>query len=239
MPRSLVHNFAIYLLALAFSFGSLAASAESKNLAPGFSTLPKGANILVMAPDLELYSISAGGVIEPKADWTEAAQRYLQAGLEVKISEFSLNPQFLSEQDSDTFADISSLHAAVARSISLHHMTGGNFRLPTKNDQLDWSLGEAVLPIHEKLGADYALFVWVRDSYASAERVATMVALAFLGVGVGGGMQTGYASLVDLRTGQVMWFNQLLRRSGDLREHTSAVETVTTLLTNFPAITAK
>lgn len=239
MSRPIIHKLFIYLLTLVFSFVSLAAHAQSKNLAPGFANLGKGSGILVMTPDVELYSISAGGVIEPKADWTETAQKYLQEALKKKMSELSLNTQFMSEKDSDTFADISSLHAAVAQSISLHHMSGGNLKLPTKNDQLDWSLGDSVVPIREKLGADYALFVWIRDSYASNERKAAMIALALLGVGIGGGMQTGYASLVDLRTGQVMWFNRLLRGNGDLRDHDPAVETLNALLTEFPAIATK
>ena len=36
--------------------------------------------------------------------------------------------------------------------------------------------------------------------------------------GLAGGSQTGYASLVDLRTGRVVWFNNLARGFGDLRE---------------------
>ncbi|MDO8931169.1 MAG: hypothetical protein Q7U97_02135, partial [Rhodocyclaceae bacterium] len=60
------------LLVVAFVMSG-AAQADSRNLAPGFSKLAKGAKILVMPPDVELFSISAGGVSEPKADWTEAA----------------------------------------------------------------------------------------------------------------------------------------------------------------------
>ena len=82
--------------------------------------------------------------------------------------------------------------------------------------------------------ADYALFSWVRDSYASSERVATMIVLALFGIGVGGGAQLGYASLVDLNTGQVLWFNRLLRGRGDLREADKATETLDALLDNFP-----
>lgn len=224
-----------WILVLFLMLVSWGAAAESKNLAPGFTSLNKGANVLVMTPDVELFSISAGGVTEPKADWTQAAQQYLQEALKSKMVGLSLNTHFLSEADSDAFADVSSLHAAVAQSISIHHLGNGNLRLPTKNNQLDWSLGDAVIPIRDKLGADYALFIWVRDSYASSERIVAMVALALLGVGVQGGMQTGYASLIDLRTGQVMWFNRLLRGSGDLRQHDPAVETLSALLTNFPA----
>lgn len=233
------YKWPVCCVAFLMAMASLPAFAQSKNRAPGFSSLTQGASVLVMSPDVELFSISAGGVIEPRADWTDTAQKHLQEAIRKKMSGLALNTQFLSEQDGDAFADISALHAAVAQSISLHHMRGGSFQLPTKNGQLDWSIGEAVQPIREKLRADYGLFVWMRDSYASSERKAAMVALALLGVGIGGGVQTGYASLVDMRTGQIMWFNHLQRASGDLREHDPAVETLSSLLTDFPATTSK
>lgn len=90
-------------------------------------------------------------------------------------------------------------------------------------------------PVRAKTGADYALFVWVRDSYASAERKAAMIAMALLGVGISGGAQVGYASLVDLRDGRVVWFNDLRRGHGDLREMESAIETAEALLKGFPS----
>jgi hypothetical protein len=62
-----------------------------------------------------------------------------------------------------------------------------------------------------------------------------MVALAILGVGITGGIQIGYASLVDLKSGRVVWFNNLVRMSGDLREPKPAQETVEALLSGFPA----
>jgi hypothetical protein len=70
--------------------------------------------------------------------------------------------------------------------------------LPTKRDRLDWSLGDAVRPLKERTGADYALFTWMRDSYTSNERKLAMIAMAMLGAISFGGEQVGYASLVDL-----------------------------------------
>jgi hypothetical protein len=221
------------LLLVTLGFAGLA-QAQSKNLAPGFSTLPKGSLVVIMPTDIELFSISAGGVIEPKADWTEAASRHFKVALIAKKQALGLTTTELSEQDADELAEISTLHAAVARAISLHHFGISSFNLPTKEGKLDWSLGEVVRAIKQKTGANYAIFTWVRDSYASGERVATMVVLALLGIGVGGGTQLGYASLVDLDTGQVLWFNRLLRSSGDLREAGKAGETMNALLDSFP-----
>ncbi len=207
---------------------------DSRNLAPGFAGLPKGTEVVVMQPDIELFNLSAGGVQEPKADWTEAAQKHVQSALRNKATGLGVKLRELAEKDADELAEINALHAAVARSIALHHIRGGAFALPTKEGKLDWSLDSAVAPIRQKTSGDYALFIWMRDSYASAERKAAMVALALFGVGITGGFQIGYASLVDLKTGQVLWFNQLVRGSGDLREAEPANESVTALMKNFP-----
>lgn len=223
----------LLLLSLWLAFAA-AAHAQSKNLAPGFTALPKGAKVAIMPTDIELFLISAGGVLEPKADWTDAASRHFKAALIQKKQALGLNAVEITEKDADAFEDINALHGAIARAISMHHLGPGFLNLPTKDGKLDWSLGEATRAVKKATGADYALFSWVRDSYASGERIATMIALAVVGVGVGGGMQTGYASLVDLETGQVLWFNRLMRQSGDLREADRAAETLDTLLYQFP-----
>jgi tetratricopeptide (TPR) repeat protein len=179
----------------------------------------------MIAPlDVELYSVSAGGAYEPKADWTEAAERHMRAALQSKAKSLGLASTELSEDKADEFAELLRVYAAVARAISIHH--AGSMKLPTKEDRLDWSFGDCLQPLQQATGARYALFTWVRDSYASNERKAMMVGMALLGVGLAGGVQTGYALLVDLQTGQVLWFNELTRVSGDLREAQSAAESV-------------
>ncbi|MFZ6679643.1 hypothetical protein [Undibacterium sp. Tian12W] len=205
-----------------------------EQLAPGFSKIPKGSTVLIMPSDIELYSLSAGGVPEPKADWTEAASRYFAKALIEKKNKFGLNTVTLNAQDADSTAEVNALHGAVAQAINLHHFSSSSLYLPTKAGALDWSLGDSVLVLREKTQADYAIFTWVRDSYASAERKAAMIAMAIFGVGLTGGMQVGYASLVDLRTGRILWFNKLISGSGDMRELDKARNTVDNLLDKFP-----
>jgi hypothetical protein len=229
----------VAILIVVLALGALAAppgqaqTPASKNLAPGFSALPKTAKVVVMPTDIELFSISGGGVLEPKADWTEAASKFFRAALASKQGSFGVQTSELTESQADQVAELNFLHAAVARAIAIHHF--GPLALPTKEGKLDWSLGDAVQDIRKLSGADFALFTWVRDSYASDERKAAMVAMAMLGVGLVGGSQTGYASLVDLSTGRVVWFNRLQRARGDLRDSEKAAETVDVLLEQFPA----
>jgi hypothetical protein len=49
-----------------------------------------------------------------------------------------------------------------------------------------------------------------------------------------GGTQSGFASLVDLQTGEVIWFNRLLRGVGDLREPKGAGEALEILFEDVP-----
>jgi len=213
----------------------------SRHLAPGFSRLDKGVKLAVVPIDVQLFSISAGGVVEPRADWSDAAKKHMRTALAKTANVYQLELGDLDEKASDEHAEVMNLHSAVAGAIALHHF--GFHKLPTKEDKLDWSFGDALLPLQQATGARYGLFVFMRDSYATAERkammglVAVLSAVATGGAGVamlGGGVQTGYATLVDLQTGQVLWFNQLMRSSGDLREEAPAAETMNALLHGFP-----
>ena len=60
------------------------------------------------------------------------------------------------------------------------------------------------------------------------------LAAAALGVGLVGGQQIGFASLVDLTTGEVVWFNHLHSTAGDLRTSEPAKKTVALLMSGLP-----
>lgn len=225
-----------WVLGLWFAAAVTAAqAAPSRNLAPGFSAIERGATVVVVPVDVELFSISAGGVFEPRADWTASAQLHMRAALHERLKTLGVSAVDLDPAVADEHAELLTLYAAVARSVDLHHGLGGAWALPTKGGQLDWSFGDVMQPLQARSGARYALFTLVRDSYASAERKATMVLMAMIGVAVPLGAQIGYASLVDLETGRLLWFNRMLRSSGDLREAQPAGESVKLLLTDFPA----
>lgn len=204
----------------------------AKNRAEGFEKLGQGARIAIMPLDVELFSISAGGVLEPRADWTGLALSHFRNALHARKPRPDIEVVDLEDEDDEPLESLNRLHGAVSAAIAGHHF--GMFALPTKEGRLDWSMGPEVRGIRERTGADYALFTLIRDSYASSERVAAMVVAAVFGVGLGGGFQVGYASLVELETGRVVWFNFLARGTGDLREADKARETLEALLEGFP-----
>ena len=201
-------------------------------LADGFAKLPADAKVVLMPMDVELFSISGGGVMEPQAAWTDNAVRNLKQAYFAKKGEFKVSFSEFADEPDEAIEDLNRLHGAVGAAINIHHL--GQLKLPTKEGKLDWSLGDGVAAIRQKTGADYALFTFVRDSYATGERVATMVVAALFGVGLPGGFQAGYASLVDLQSGRIVWFNRVVRASGDLREAEKARESLNALLANFP-----
>ena len=199
-----------------------------------------GQRIVVIAPDVELSEFTAGGLKVPNAEWTATAQGLIKTELHRVLANSNANVLYASDlnvpgTESETETQLVKLHQMVGASIILSRFQA----LPTKKDVFDWSLGPEAKALRDEYGADYGLFIFVRDSYSSAGRVALNVMMAILGGPIQGGVQSGSASLVDLSTGEIVWFNTLGRGAGDLRQPAPAAETVDLLLANVPATTAE
>lgn len=207
-----------------------------------FHTMPKLSQehrrIVLLAPDVELSLLNAGGITEPNAAWTRDAKRLIASTLEARFRGINAtlvrgSADALEAANDPRETQLVKLHGAVGNSILLHQY-GDILQLPTKKGKFEWGLGPDTAYLKDKYGADYALFIFIRDSYASGGRVAAIMVAAVLGVGLQGGVQVGFASLVDLRSGDIVWFNRLARGVGDLRTPKGAKETVDVLLKDFP-----
>lgn len=204
-------------------------------------TLPQGAEnrrIVIMPIDVELSELTAAGIPVPKADWTETAHGYVVKALTAAMKDREAT--VVSDASGTRTATLDQnqlqlvkLHGAVGRSILIHQYLP-NAKLPTKSEGFDWTLGPDAHALKQAYNADYALFVFIRDSYSSSGRVAVIVFAALFGVSVQGGQQIGFASLVDLNTGQIVWFNRLARGEGDLRSAEPATTSIDLLLKDFP-----
>lgn len=204
--------------------------------------------LLVMRPDVSVGSVTTGGLVEPRADWTETARAKVTAALKAQQAARGGNVRILDRRDSlpgvdaDTIAELERLHYAVGSSIALHKYSGAY--LPTKRRKgLDYTLGADAVALGRRTGYDYALFLHAEDSFASDGRVALQVLgiagclVGFCAPNIGGAGQFAYASLVDLRTGDVVWFNVLKAGSqiagikmGDIRTDAGAAQMVDRLL---------
>ena len=190
-------------------------------------------SVVLVEPDIELYEVGAGGVQEPRKAWTESARELLpQAARELLQAQgIPLKPDFRLADDAgpeNHLRQLQLLNQAVSISI-LNYGRAGTLR--NKHGKFDWTLGPGVADLRQATGADYALFTYIRDSYTSGGRAAMrVIGFLLLGGDIGGGVQVGLASLVDLRTGQVVWHNLLLDQTGDLRDPAGARETAGDLL---------
>jgi hypothetical protein len=200
-------------------------------------------SVVVIEPDIELSLVTAGGMQEPRREWSETARRlYPQAvaGL-LAASGTPRKPDFEIREElppRSRLGQLVRLNEAVVTSIAVYTRAGSH--LATKGRRLDWTLGPGVEELRTATGADYALFTYIRDSYASDGRKAMRVLgfLAGIAMGgvldVGGGQQLGVATLVDLRTGQVVWFNLMAKQRGDLRDAEGAEATAREMLRGLP-----
>jgi hypothetical protein len=194
----------------------------------------KPTTIVLMPLDVELSQLTAGGIAAPQAEWTEAALKHMHIALEAEaktrnVTLVDYQPERGSAEDQALGEELQKLHRAVGGAVLVHQYLGYQ-ALPTKKGKLDWSLGPSVAAISRSHEADYAMFLFVRDSYTTAGRAAVIMIGALLGAGVSGGSQVGFASVVDLKTGDIVWFNRLIRTTGDLRTPEAATETVHALV---------
>lgn len=192
--------------------------------------------VVLIEPDIELSELGAGGMAEPRKEWTTAARRlYPQAAREVLAAQgIGMAPDFVLPADAgpdNRLRQLALLSQAVSMSILQYSRAGSVGGLRNKHGRFDWSLGPGVEELRKATGADYGLFTYIRDSYASGGRTAMrVVGFVLLGGDIGGGTQVGLASLVDLRSGQVVWHNLLVDQTGDLRNLQGARETAGDLL---------
>ncbi|WP_051130367.1 hypothetical protein [Arenimonas oryziterrae] len=238
-PRvSPVRLVLLLLLALLLPLSALAYNKNRVATDANGQPLHISGSVVIIEPDIELSEVLAGGVTEPRREWTQAARRLYPAAVRSRLTGASktLVPDYRIPVDlppASRMGQIIRLNEAVSMSV-LAYSSPGN-QLATKGKRLDWTLGPGVEELRKATGADYALFTYMRDSYTSAGRKALrVVGLLLLGGDIGGGSQIGVTTLVDLRTGQVVWFNFLAKQTGDLRDEQGASATVNNMLQGLP-----
>jgi hypothetical protein len=232
---------------------ALSGCVQTKQIADVEFAPPEGDySLIVMRPDVNVGLVTTGGLVEPRADWTEQARGHLLRALAEQQGGRGGKTRILETREgvegvpAETIANLERLHNAVGNSIALHKYMGAT--LPTKRRRgLEWTLGEEAVKFGRATGMDYALFLHAQDSFASTGRAALQIlgiAGCFIGFCApqGGGGQSAYASLVDLRTGEVVWFNVLQTSSlapgvqfGDIRTPEGAAQMVERLLGRMKA----
>jgi hypothetical protein len=179
---------------------------EKTAIKEGFSFPADGEiRIVVFRPDVAVGELSTGGLNQPNADWTNIARKNMADALQGTKASDKTALKFMPEIEGDdgtTVAEYRALFKAVTDSVVVHKLFPGN-RLPSKREAFDWSLGKGVAKLGELGGGDYGLFFYSEDRYTSA----TGKVLKLL-VGGAPPVHIGYAGLVDLKSGDLVWISK-------------------------------
>lgn len=233
----------VAVLAL-FATVTVPAAAQERSAVRQDFELEAGSNkrILLFRPSVSAGSQSTAGMYEPNAEWTEQARINLQLSLEALQAQLGnqviIAPEAYGEA-ANALSEHMALFAAVSQAVIQYQFFVGN-RLPTKKrdnkaDVFDWSLGAGVSNLPGAQEADYGLFIYTRDAYGSTGRKILQIAAALgPGIAIKSGEHVGYAGLVDLRTGDLLWLNADGAMGGDVRDAEGSEKRVRQLLEDFP-----
>jgi hypothetical protein len=185
---------ALWIVASALLSSGCATTASVQQI-DKLESVGENPRILLMPPDIRYYLLTAGGVPEPNAEWTEAAQNNFSIALQDYAESIGANIKPIDKADlSEEEILYETLHSAVGTTIIQNYF--GMFKLPSKGETFDWTLGPEIRSIGENYDADYALFVYYRDYQASGGRIAFAILAAAAGAGVATGSE--HASLLWL-----------------------------------------
>lgn len=227
------------VLACLMATAAMPASAQEKSaIKPGFVLKPGSARIVLFRPSITVGAQSTGGLFEPNADWTAQARAALGASLreaEAHLGNAVVDYAASDGADAAALAEYQALFDTVAAAVIEFQFFPGN-RLPTKKrkGQFDWGLGPEVAKLPGLDGADYALFVTTEDQFGSTGRKVLQLFAALARVSVVSGVHKGFAGLVDLHSGELVWLNADLQMGGDVRTREGAHKRVRELLAGFP-----
>ncbi|MFS0850902.1 hypothetical protein AB3M93_15745 [Novosphingobium panipatense] len=226
------------VLAASLCVSAPAIAQEKTGNKEGFSLKPGTVRIVLMRPVVDVGEQSTGGMFEPNADWTTQARGYLATALgqaQSKLGNVVVEYSDQSTGDGPLVTQYSHLFNSVADSVIEYQFFPGN-RLPTKKrgKSFEWGMGDGLSRLTSLKGADYALFISTHDEYGSTGRKVLQIVGMLGGVGVTSGVHQGYAGLVDLKTGELVWLNADRQMGGDVRTLEGAQKRVTQLLEGFP-----
>lgn len=195
--------------------------------------------IVIVQPDIVLGLVTTGGLIEPQADWSALARSLLLTDITAHLREKGIDPVVADPSTGEQNARLMRLYTALT--------TGGEGpgtradlrkRAPLRD-----CLGPETARLAARYDADYGLLLLLRDNYTSTGRVAANVAASVVVAVLTGGYagktysdasRMAQISLVDLRSGVVVWTKKRTRDKGNLREAGDAQNFVRALLKEMP-----
>ncbi len=192
--------------------------------------------VVLFRPDVSVGEQSTGGLDQPNAGWTEQAREQLTAALGKAQAERNIELKLMPEltgDDAKLMSDYRKLFKTVADSVIKHRLFLLD-PLPTKQEKFDWTLGEGASRLGALGGGEYGLFFYTMDSYESGSRKLARLLASTISEEQPSEVNMGYAGLVDLKTGDLVWINVDVKMAGDVRTTEGASLRIGELLDGFP-----
>jgi len=206
---------------------------------------PLPRKVLLLPVDIAVHEISAGGVVEKVDTWTEAASGHANDYLhELARSSgaFQLvaGPQLAPDQK-----------AQLDQHVALYEVVAGSAFLARRSPfqvwqqrarEFDYTLGPGLAPLADATGIDAAMVVIGSDYISSAGRRAAMVmgvllsALSGVLVMPQGGISFISVGVVDMRTGDLLWFGTDQGQATDLRNEADVRRMLEGLFRTYPGL---
>lgn len=202
--------------------------------------------VVVLQPEFRVFVQSAGGMREIEPGWTEQAQNALALAVERHLRH---DPRFAvaapvepaTAEEAAVLREHVELFKVIASNSSMMIRFGGK-AWQEKKLQYDYTLGDGLALYGDRSNADYAFMIGGAQVKQTGGSVFMQLALAgTLGVVMPGGGTYLMLALVDMRTGDIVWFNSLEggevfgMTGSDLRKEGTADEVVGRLFDPFPA----
>jgi hypothetical protein len=208
-------------LASALALGACASAPPV--IGSGYRAQPDQAVVLMMDPDVSVTLRTVAGA-ERRADWSETAKQNLTTSFRAAFGRSGEKVLFLSPEraKAEEIQQALLLSQAVTQSIAAHKMLvdpsvyAGPLPHQAKSPEV-YTLGEDVKQLVTDTNVDYVAFLQSRTTIEGADLILTKVLLAAVtGVVVVGGQFAGtYLTVVDVKTGEVVWVRGV--NFGDLR----------------------
>jgi len=200
--------------------------------------------MLLVRPDIRVHEISTGGIVEQVDEWSNQASDEAAKSLEALAQSSHMfepvAPSKLSDAERATLEKYSALYILVAGSANLARRSPYAAWQQRAAD-FDYTLGPGLAQVANDEKLDAVVFVVGTDHISSAGRKAAMVvgviSTALLGVGYIPTSVPAFvtAGVVDMRTGDVLWYSTQTRSaSDDLRDPAVMRSVIDDLFKTYP-----
>lgn len=215
---------------LALACATACVTARPSPLSP---QLPPGGTIVVVEPDVKLALLAVNARSIDRPDWSAAAREHLARHARDRIAGGGRNAvTFMRADASPQARQILLLHDAVR--VSIRTADTADPSPPTLPRNRAWTLGAGAQAL--AIGdATHVLLIRCDGDVTSALRGVFVVGAAAAGVQAPTGITRAAASLVDLRSGDIIWKNSIVARSDqDVRTSEGAHALLHALLDGAP-----